>query len=234
MFLSGNSFLMAEAPQDYVLVCVNRPGYFGSDPVSTNYTYDNFAFDMEQLANHLSLDTFLVAGHSSGGPCSLACAAHFPKRVLAVGILAGDPEYAEANVPNKRKVNAWCLGSFLPWFLRNMICFLPVAKNGALGLQNDYRLETSLYSFRTESVQQPAIVFAGGADHILPINLSRHVHERLENSQLRVVPKVGHLGLLRDAVLRDFFEAILCISSDNDVRLTNPTVEAADKFIEMI
>jgi hypothetical protein len=56
MFLSGNSFLMAEALQDYILVCVNRPGYFGLDPVGPDYTYDKFALDMEQLADHLNLD----------------------------------------------------------------------------------------------------------------------------------------------------------------------------------
>jgi pimeloyl-ACP methyl ester carboxylesterase len=217
MFLSGNCFLMAEAPRDYVLVCINRPGYFGSDPVGTDYTYDNFASDMEQLADHLGLETFLVAGHSSGGPCSLACAAHLQKRVSAVGILSGDPEYALESIPNKRKVNAYCLGCFLPWFLRRVICCLPVAKNGVRGLENDFRLETSLYSFQTESVRQPTLVYAGEVDKVLPMQVSRHVHERLENAQLRVVPNVGHLSLLRDTVLRDFFEALLSIASESDV-----------------
>lgn len=92
MFLSGNSFLMAEAPKDYVLVCINRPGYFGSSCVGVDYTYDSFAQDIEQLADHLGLETFMVAGHSSGGPCSLACSARLPNRITAVGILSGDPE----------------------------------------------------------------------------------------------------------------------------------------------
>jgi hypothetical protein len=65
MFLSGNSFLMTSPPTDYVLVCINRPGYFGSDSVSPEYTYDSFAFDVEQLADHLGQETFMVAGHSS-------------------------------------------------------------------------------------------------------------------------------------------------------------------------
>jgi pimeloyl-ACP methyl ester carboxylesterase len=232
LFLSGNSFLMAEAPQDYILVCVNRPGYFGSDPVGPDYSYDKFALDMEQLADRLGLDTFLVAGHSSGGPCSLACAAHLPNRVSAVGILSGDPEYAHEGVPDKRKTNACLLGCFLPCFLRRAICCLPIAKNGVRGLQNDFRLETSPYSFRTESVHQPTIIFAGEADSVLPLEVSRHVHERLRNAQLRVVPNIGHLGLLRDEVLRDFFEALLCIASEADVE-SPPVAEDRHEVFEM-
>jgi len=211
MFLSGNCFLMQEPPQNCILVCVNRPGYFGSDPVGPEYSYDDFARDMEMLADHLEIPKFLVAGHSSGGPCSLACAARLPKRVQAVGILSGDPEYAHESVPDKRQSNAILLGWFLPWLLKRVLCFLPMARNGVKGLENDFRLETSPYSFRTESVQQPTIVFSGAADKVMPFSISRHVHERLENAQFRVIPKVGHLGLLRDEVLCDLFETLLCL-----------------------
>jgi pimeloyl-ACP methyl ester carboxylesterase len=211
MFLSGNSFLMTNAPDDFILVCVNRPGYFGSDPVDQMYTYEKFAMDMEQLADHLKLDSFFVAGHSSGGPCSLACAAYLPQRVSAVGILSGDPEYAHESVPNKHPWNTWLLGCLLPWLLRSLLCFLPLARNAVQGLENDFRLETSLYPFRTESIHQPTIVFVGDADRVIPMEVSRHVHERLPNAHCRIVPKIGHLGLLRDAVLLEFFNTLICL-----------------------
>jgi len=210
---------MQDAPENCILVCVNRPGYFGSDPVGSEYAYDSFALDMEQLADHLDVSTFMVAGHSSGGPCSLACAAHIPKRVKAVGILSGDPEYAHEGVPDKRRANAILLGCFLPWLLKRVLCCLPMARNGVKGLENDFRLETAPYSFRTETVQQPVIVFAGETDSVLPMEVSRHVHERLDNAQLRVIPKVGHLGLLRDAVLCDLFESLLCLAEDAKIEI---------------
>ena len=216
MFLSGNSFLMKEPPDNCILVCVNRPGYFGSDPPGIDFTYDHFAFDIEQLADHLDIQTFMVAGHSSGGPCSLACAARLPHRVRAVGILSGDPEYAHALVPDKRRINAILLGYFLPWLLKWVLCFLPMARNGVKGLENDFRLETAPYSFRTESVKQPVMVFAGEDDKVLPMEVSRHVHERLDLAQVRVIPKVGHLGLLRDEVLRDLFESLLSMADTHD------------------
>jgi pimeloyl-ACP methyl ester carboxylesterase len=214
MFLSGNCFLMTETPKDCVLVCVNRPGYYGSDPVpSQEYAYHAFAHDMEQLADHLGVDTFAVAGHSSGGPCALACAVCLPHRVKAVGILSGDPEYAHDGVPEKRRVNAICLGKVLPFMLKYVLCCLPLARGGREGLINDYRLETSKYSFRTEHAYQPTIVFVGEDDKVMPFEVSRHVHERLENAKLRVIPNIGHLGLLRDEVLSEFFET-LCSMAD--------------------
>jgi pimeloyl-ACP methyl ester carboxylesterase len=237
MFLSGNAFLMAQAPTDYVLVCVNRPGYFGSDPPESDaYGYDTFASDIEQLADYLGVTTFLVAGHSSGGPCSLACAAHLPQRIRALGILSGDPEYAHETVPNKRRINAWLLGQFLPFFLKRVLCCLPMARNGVKGLQNDYRLETALYSFHTEAIEQPAVLFVGEKDQVLPLEVSRHVHKRLQQVQLRIIPAVGHMGLLRDAVLCAFFEALLKAAAskprDEGDRATETPQDAAT--VEMV
>jgi hypothetical protein len=53
----------------------------------------------------------------------------------------------------------------------------------------------------------------------MPLSVSRHVHERLENAELRMVPKIGHLGLLRDGVLLDFFECLLNITSKHMAEL---------------
>jgi pimeloyl-ACP methyl ester carboxylesterase len=230
MFLSGNSFLMADPPTDYVLVCVNRPGYFGSDPPLLDhhcYTYDTFVSDIEQLADHLGLSSFAVAGHSSGGPCSLACAAspRFSKRVVAVGLLCSDPEYAHESIPNKRAFNVCCLGYCLPFMFRQVLCWLPVARQSVRGMENDYRLETTRYPFHTESIRQPTLVFLGEDDKVMPLHVSRHVHERLSNVQVRTIPKVGHLGLLRDAVLRDFFETLISMASEHDLE-QSPQVES--------
>ena len=197
MFLSGNCFLMTNPPEDYVLVCINRPGYFGSDSPPADYSYESFARDIEQVANALKIDRFHVVGHSSGGPNALACAAHLGKRVLSIGILSGDPEYAHDGVPNKSARNSFLLGTFLPKLLWLLPC-VPVARQARPGLINDYRLETAMYSFRTEHITQPALVFVGADDQVMSLEVSRHVHERLDDSTYRIIPRIGHNGLLRD------------------------------------
>ena len=249
MFLSGNVFLTDESPTEYVLVCVNRPGYFGSDAPLTKphgqskrthgtgrlrnghdsedeevdnnddvdmlgYAYRDFAKDMEELANHLRLNQFYVAGHSSGGPCALACASHLTsRRVAAVGLLSSDPEYAHPHAPNKRWINDWGVGTVLPILLERFLCCLPLARNASAGVRNDYRLETSLYCFSTESIAQPVTIYVGEQDKVLPPDISRHLHERLSNSKLHIIPKMGHVSLLRQDVLHDFFETVISSAS---------------------
>jgi pimeloyl-ACP methyl ester carboxylesterase len=209
MFVTGNSFIMSDMPRDCRLVCMNRPGYYGSDVPGGDYSHKDFCEDVKQLADYLQIDQFAVVGHSSGGPCALACAALMPERITAVGLLASDPEYAHVSVPNKRAVNAVCIGQVLPAVIK---C-VPVLREGRPGLVNDYRIDTQPYAFETESVNQPTLVYVGEDDKVLPWKTARHVYERLPRARLVVVPKVGHLGLLRDHVLQQMLESLSSIAN---------------------
>lgn len=217
MFLTGNSFIMSEPPSDCILVCINRPGYEGSDCPLLNavlpYDHRSFTKDIAQLADHLQVKTFHIIGHSSGGPLALACAAHLRDRVLSVGLLSSDPEYAHPAAPNKKMFNAFFIGKLLPWMLQYCFCWLPLARRNFRGVRNDYRMDTSLYDFFVErDIQQPVLLYVGEDDSVLPVDISRHVHSRLRNSRLEIIPRIGHLGLLRDAVMRQFLEQLVSIA----------------------
>jgi pimeloyl-ACP methyl ester carboxylesterase len=69
----------------------------------------------------------------------------------------------------------------------------------------------ALYFFDVETVRQPVLIYVGEDDAVLPVSVSRHVQTRLHKAHLEVIPKIGHLGLLRDPVLRDFFESLLSL-----------------------
>lgn len=68
------------------VVVADQPGVGGSTP-QRGRTMADWGPDMEQLADHVGLDRFAVAGHSGGGPHALAIAAHLPDRVVG-GVLA--------------------------------------------------------------------------------------------------------------------------------------------------
>jgi pimeloyl-ACP methyl ester carboxylesterase len=97
------------------LLSLDRPGY-GRSSYHRARTFADFAGDVAQLADHLELDTFAVAGHSSGGPHAAACARFLPRRVTACGIISGpapsvrldDPRRTEGMMVNNRVVNAVC------------------------------------------------------------------------------------------------------------------------------
>jgi len=208
MFLSGNAFITSRPPRDYVLVCVHRPGYFGSSPVDEHYTYEQFALDIRELADHVGARTFSVVGHSSGGPNALACASFLPDRVTSLAILAGDPEYAADGVPQQNAMHDCCLGCCLPKFM----WFVPFFRVSN-GLNKDFTLERQPYPFRTEEIVQPALCVLGEEDGILPMDVSRKVHDRLPNSELRVLPGLGHNQLLKDEVLAMVFQEVVRLSA---------------------
>jgi len=97
------------------LISLDRPGY-GRSTYHPARTYADFADDVAQLADHLGLDTFAVAGHSSGGPHAAACARFLPRRVSVCGIISGpspaleldDPALTEGMLVNNRVVDAVC------------------------------------------------------------------------------------------------------------------------------
>ena len=75
------------------IVTPERPGYGLSSP-APGRTIEDWAADVESLADRLGIDRFHVAGGSGGGPYALACALHLPSRVRSATLFSsgGPPE----------------------------------------------------------------------------------------------------------------------------------------------
>ncbi|NGO51844.1 alpha/beta fold hydrolase [Allomesorhizobium camelthorni] len=103
----------------------DRPGYGKSSPLPGRRLAD-WPADVEALANALAIDRFMVAGHSSGGPYAVACAALLPGRVSALIALAGvtdmgwggawagfsEMESHVMRMPDEAAAIAWCAEKF--------------------------------------------------------------------------------------------------------------------------
>lgn len=70
------------------VVSPDRPSYGESSP-QPGRSMTDWPSDVESLADTLELDRFMVAGHSSGGPYAVACAALLPGRVSGGVIFGG-------------------------------------------------------------------------------------------------------------------------------------------------
>lgn len=70
------------------LICFDRPGYGGSDPLPGRRVADAAA-DVSAIADFLELGKFAVVGRSGGGPHALACAALLPERTTKAAVLVG-------------------------------------------------------------------------------------------------------------------------------------------------
>ncbi len=99
------------------LICVDRPGY-GLSTFQPGRQMLDWTGDIAQLADSLGLDMFYVAGHSGGGPYTLACAFALPDRVRAAAVLSGagpfDAPGISDGMPPMNKFGLR-VGRFLPW-----------------------------------------------------------------------------------------------------------------------
>lgn len=107
------------------VVSPDRPSYGRSSPRPGRLIAD-WVHDVAALADTLGVDRFVVAGHSSGGPYAVACAAQLPDRVSAgitlggvtdmgwPGAWEGYPE-SESELmrqPDEKAAIAWCVERF--------------------------------------------------------------------------------------------------------------------------
>ena len=140
-----------------------------------------------------------MIGHSSGGPNTLACAAILGvDRVAAFATLGSDPEYTHFASEHKPD---WFLDWFVGKILPPMCQILMPWKKVANGLKNDYFLERQPYPFQTENIIQPSIVVIAENDTVLDRALTVRVHARLPNSELIIIPDVGHNQLFADTTI---------------------------------
>jgi len=68
------------------VITTERPGYGLSDP-QPERKIEDWATDVEALADYLSISRFHVAGGSGGGPYAFACAVRLPERVISVALV---------------------------------------------------------------------------------------------------------------------------------------------------
>lgn len=70
------------------LIAPDRPGY-GHSTFHAGRTYETWAADVGQLADHLGVHRFAVLGHSSGGPNAAGCARFLGDRLVGCAIVSG-------------------------------------------------------------------------------------------------------------------------------------------------
>jgi pimeloyl-ACP methyl ester carboxylesterase len=81
---------------DMRFISVDRPGHGLSD-FQPGRRLTDWPKDVGQLADHLGIARFYVAGHSAGGPHALACAQRLPERVIASAAISSAAPMNRAN-----------------------------------------------------------------------------------------------------------------------------------------
>jgi pimeloyl-ACP methyl ester carboxylesterase len=105
------------------LITADRPGY-GQSTFQPNRRIIDWAEDIAQLADHLGIDKFSVAGHSGGGPYAAACAYALPGRVKAAALIAtAGPLDSPDALEHMESLNrmGFRVGRYIPWWIWRML-----------------------------------------------------------------------------------------------------------------
>ncbi|MBM3152820.1 MAG: alpha/beta hydrolase, partial [Chloroflexi bacterium] len=108
------------------LICTDRPGY-GLSTFQPRRRLLDWPADVAQLADALGIGKFYIAGHSGGGPHTLACAFGLPDRALAAAALSGaSPADAPGASDGMTPLNkfGFTFGRYLPWPLGRALVWL--------------------------------------------------------------------------------------------------------------
>lgn len=155
------------------VISPDRPSYGRSTP-QPGRTMMDWPTDVSALADYLGIARFIVAGHSSGGPYALACAAALPQRVSACITLGGVTDFGwqpawdgypevEADVmraPDEETASALCEVLFGADGSRFMAAFNVDLSEADLRLYRDAVVAEQLRSARVEAFRQGVAGYA--------------------------------------------------------------------------
>lgn len=104
------------------IIAIDRPGNGLSD-FNPEGTILSFANDVRELADHLGIEHFSVAGMSAGAPFALAIAHALPERVKKAAIISGFAPYnAESRSHLSKEVKMMLgLAKTFPFLLKMML-----------------------------------------------------------------------------------------------------------------
>jgi pimeloyl-ACP methyl ester carboxylesterase len=217
--------LEAASSRGIRLLSYGRPGYGGSTRVPGR-DVASAAVDVAGIADALHVERFSVLGASGGGPHALACAALLPHRVTAAVAFAslapfdagfdwfagmasdGASLRAAVEGPDARtrfeETAEFDPASFnerdyatLAASWKSLGADVAVASaDGPDGLITDDLAFVAPWGFDPADITVPTLLVHGGDDRVVPAAHSDWLVHRIEDSELWLRPREGHISIL--------------------------------------
>jgi pimeloyl-ACP methyl ester carboxylesterase len=217
------------------VIATDRPGYGISDPKPDRALID-WPSDVLELADHLGIDSFAVAGESGGCPHALACAYGCPSRVTRALLLASPSPADFKGVTQGMSLGnrlGIVLNRYAPWLIRQLMRGNASAfkKNpdrfvDALAAQvsapdKAYRQGSEAqiqdaeliaasegWGFKLSEVSVPVFMWYGDADTLVSNNMAERLAREIPQCTYYHVPQAGHLLSDHSDVIKQFRAAL--------------------------
>jgi len=217
-YFAGSSVAWTEVIEplatDFHCVAPDLRGFGASASTPENYAVKDYADDVADLISVLTIENYILIGHSMGGKIALALAARNPKNLHSLILLAPSPPTAEPIKESERKKLLAAHGNRC--IATETVCKAAGGKlPGAVfasAIDDNLRASETAWkwwlkagsredvSAEIRKINVPVLVAAGEKDEAMtPELLKREIVRRVENARLFVVPGGNHLLPLESA-----------------------------------
>ncbi len=200
--------VIEELAKNFHCVAPDLRGFGASDALPENYAVKDYADDAADLISTLTIENFVLIGHSMGGKIALAFAARNPKGLRSLILLAPSPPSPEPIKADERAKLLVSHGNRC--VATEMVCRAAGGKlSGEVferSINDNLRSSDAAWKAWLESgsredissevgrINVPVLVAAGEKDEVMTAKLlKREVARRIEGARLLVVPEVKHL-----------------------------------------
>lgn len=190
--------LIPEFEKLFKLILVHTRGHGRSTDDTTSFSYSSFAYDLNNLMEHLQIDSVNILGFSDGGVTGYHFASKYPSKVMKLiavganyrvgGLTEGTIGWIESNL------NPEYISNNLTNVKDNFLKLNPnpenfdgfINKTRMLWLNDPYISKNDI-----QKISNPVLLVAGDNDAIR-LDHMLEIHQLIKNSQLCILPNASH------------------------------------------
>lgn len=211
---SSDSWLEVEEAlvrENYLVVAPDLPGFGKSAPPPVGWSIQDYSEFILAFVEQLKMDSFFLLGHSFGGRISIKFAGQHPEKLKSLILCDAAGIRIRPDIKTKTILAATRVGNVLfshrllavvKERARNIFYFLLrnkdyVKANGVMRETIKKALGENLFS-ELPKIKSKTLIIWGEVDQLVPLKCAHVFNEKIEGSQLNIMPKIGHSPHLED------------------------------------
>jgi len=195
----------------FKVVCPDFPGFGKSQLPPKPWALEDFANWLKNFTETLKLENFYLLGHSFGGRVAVKFSLSFPERVKTLILVDSAGIKVKWGLKEKITFQLARIGNFI-FSKRPFLYLKDTARNlfyQVLRIKDYSRVKGVMRETmkkiiqedllpELEKIQTKTIIIWGQRDKILPLKFAFLFKEKIKNSKLEIIKRVGHNPHLED------------------------------------
>ncbi len=195
----------------FKVVCPDFPGFGKTKPPKIPWNLDDFVDWLKEFTEKLDLKNFFLLGHSFGGRVAIKFSILYPEKVKKLILVSSAGIKPEWGLKEKIIFQISKIGNaifsknhFLRFKegVRNLFYKLAMIKDysKAKGVMRETMKKIVEEDLLPElpKIQSETLIVWGEKDRIIPLKYAFVFKEKIKNSKLEILPKIGHSPHLED------------------------------------